>query len=84
MMTWETPSDDDDRSYRPREVVEEAKSHHDPLHLFESYVRSQQLLDDATVDGLRAEVKAEIDEAITEAWNAADPDPRSLGDHVFG
>jgi 2-oxoisovalerate dehydrogenase E1 component alpha subunit len=77
-------SDDDDRSYRPREEVEEAKSHHDPLRLFESYVRSQRLMDAAAIDQFRAEVKGEIDAAITEAWAAPDPDPGSLGDHVFG
>jgi 2-oxoisovalerate dehydrogenase E1 component alpha subunit len=76
-------SDDDDRSYRSREEVEEAKAK-DPLQLFAGYIRSQNLIDDSGLDQLRAEVKSEIDAAVAEAWAAPDPDPDTLGDHIFG
>ena len=33
---------------------------------------------DAAAEELRAQIKAEIDSAIAEAWNAADPDPSTL------
>jgi 2-oxoisovalerate dehydrogenase E1 component alpha subunit len=75
-------SDDDDRTYRSREEVEEAK-HHDPLHLFEHYLRNAGLLQKEAVEGLTTEVKADVDRQIDEAWNAADPDPDSLLRHLY-
>jgi 2-oxoisovalerate dehydrogenase E1 component alpha subunit len=75
-------SDDDDRTYRSREEVEEAK-HHDPLTRFAAYLKEHGVVDDAAIDGVQAEVKAEVDAQIDEAWNAPDPDPSSLGRYVF-
>jgi 2-oxoisovalerate dehydrogenase E1 component alpha subunit len=75
-------SDDDDRSYRSREEVEDAKAK-DPLHLFADYLKAQGLMDDAGLGELQIEVKAEIDAAVTEAWAAPDPDPDTLLDHIF-
>jgi 2-oxoisovalerate dehydrogenase E1 component alpha subunit len=75
-------SDDDDRSYRSREEVDEAK-HHDPLHLFEHYLRKAGVLEKSAVDQLAAEVKADVDAQIDQAWNSPDPEPESLTRHVF-
>jgi 2-oxoisovalerate dehydrogenase E1 component alpha subunit len=75
-------SDDDDKSYRPREEVEEAR-HHDPLDEFGSYLRAQKILDEGGEDRIRADVKSEIERAITAAWAAADPDPATALRHVF-
>ncbi len=75
-------SDDDDRSYRSREEVEEAK-HHDPLIEFSTYLADQAVLDDAGAEAMRAKIKDEIDEAITAAWDAPDPEPSSAMRHVF-
>jgi 2-oxoisovalerate dehydrogenase E1 component alpha subunit len=75
-------SDDDDRSYRTREEVEEAK-HRDPLHLFEHYLRQVGVIEKSAVDELAVEVKAEVDKAVDQAWNAPDPEPSSLTRHVF-
>jgi 2-oxoisovalerate dehydrogenase E1 component alpha subunit len=75
-------SDDDDRSYRSREEVEEAK-HRDPLHVFEHYLRQVGFLEKEEVEGLEAETKADIDRQIDEAWNAPDPDPDSLLRHLY-
>jgi 2-oxoisovalerate dehydrogenase E1 component alpha subunit len=75
-------SDDDDRTYRSREEVEEAK-HHDPLLEFGGYLTRQGLLDDAEMEALRAELKADVDRQIDEAWNAPDPDPSTLTDRLF-
>lgn len=75
-------SDDDDRSYRSREEVEEAK-HHDPLLRFGTYLKERGVLDDARIESVDAEVKAEIDLAIDEAWNAPDPDPSTLMRFLF-
>jgi TPP-dependent pyruvate/acetoin dehydrogenase alpha subunit len=75
-------SDDDDRSYRSREEVEEAK-HHDPLHLFEHTLREAGVLEKERVETIGAEIKADVDRQIDEAWNAADPEPETLGRHLY-
>ena len=75
-------SDDDDRSYRSREEVEEAK-HHDPLDHFGTYLREHDLLDDAGSERIWAELKVDVDRQIDEAWNAPDPDPDTLERHVY-
>ena len=75
-------SDDDDKSYRSRDEVEQAKAR-DPLVQFASYLREHDLLDDAAHEALRAEIKEEIDEAIRAAWEAPDPDPDTALRHVF-
>ncbi len=75
-------SDDDDRTYRSREEVEEAR-HHDPLLEFSAYLKRHGVIDDAGIESMTAEVKAEVDRQIDEAWNAPDPDPDSLERHVF-
>lgn len=75
-------SDDDDRTYRTREEVEQAK-HHDPLDEFAGYLKQHGGLDDAGITSLREEVKAEIDRQIAEAWAAPDPDPATAMRHVF-
>jgi 2-oxoisovalerate dehydrogenase E1 component alpha subunit len=75
-------SDDDDKSYRSREEVEEAR-HHDPIVAFREYLREHELVSEAEDDTIRDEVKSEIEAAISAAWDAADPDPATLGQHVF-
>jgi 2-oxoisovalerate dehydrogenase E1 component alpha subunit len=75
-------SDDDDKTYRSREEVEEAK-HHDPLVQFGAYLETHGALDAEGRDALRSEVKDQIDEAIGAAWEAPDPAPESALRHVF-
>jgi 2-oxoisovalerate dehydrogenase E1 component alpha subunit len=75
-------SDDDDKSYRTREEVEQARAK-DPLVQFGAYLRAHDLLDDRKDATLRAETKEEIEEAIKAAWDAPDPDPDSALLHVF-
>jgi 2-oxoisovalerate dehydrogenase E1 component alpha subunit len=75
-------SDDDDRTYRTREEVEEAK-HRDPLHLFEHHLREVGVLQKEEVEGISAEIKADVDRQIDEAWSAPDPDPDSLLRHLY-
>ena len=43
-------SDDDDKTYRPRDEVEEAR-HNDPVHVFGEYLRTQEVLDDVGARG---------------------------------
>ena len=75
-------SDDDDRTYRSREEVEEAKRN-DAIIKFGGYLKEQGLLDDDAIETLRAELKAEVDREVDDAWNAPDPDPESAMLHVF-
>jgi 2-oxoisovalerate dehydrogenase E1 component alpha subunit len=75
-------SDDDDRSYRSREEVEEAK-HRDPLLVFGRYLTEHAIADAGALDAMEAEQRAEIDRQIDEAWNAPDPDPRTLEDRLY-
>jgi 2-oxoisovalerate dehydrogenase E1 component alpha subunit len=75
-------SDDDDKSYRSREEVEEAH-HHDPIDVFATYLRDQGIADDAALEAMRDEVKTDIDRQITLAWESPDPEPASALRHVF-
>jgi 2-oxoisovalerate dehydrogenase E1 component alpha subunit len=75
-------SDDDDRTYRTREEVEEAKAK-DPLLVFAEYLKQAGLIDDEGVESLRTELKEEVDKAVDEAWKAADPEPETATRHVF-
>jgi TPP-dependent pyruvate/acetoin dehydrogenase alpha subunit len=75
-------SDDDDKTYRSREEVEEARNR-DPIVTFAGYLTNRGLLDPASDEQLRAQLKSEIDAAITSAWEAADPDPATSMNHLF-
>jgi len=75
-------SDDDDRSYRSREEVDEAKRN-DSLLMFAAYLKQQGIIDDGGIERLRAELKAEIDAEVNRAWDAKDPAAESLMEHVF-
>ena len=75
-------SDDDDRTYRSREEVEEARLH-DPVSLFATYLTGQGLAREEEIASMAEEVKADLDADIDKAWNAADPDPAMLTRHVF-
>ncbi len=75
-------SDDDDRTYRSREEVEEAKRN-DSLIVFANYLKQQGLLDDDAIESMRVEIKAEVDAEVDAAWKAEDPTPESALEHVF-
>jgi 2-oxoisovalerate dehydrogenase E1 component alpha subunit len=75
-------SDDDDRSYRSREEVEEAK-HHDPIDNFDHYLREVGVMAEEEVEAIAAEIKADVDRQIDEAWNAPDPEPDTLLRHLY-
>jgi 2-oxoisovalerate dehydrogenase E1 component alpha subunit len=75
-------SDDDQRRYRdPGEV--EALKEQDPLTLFAGQLHEMGLLDDETDDRLRAEAKAEINEASKRAEARPDPDPTTAERFVY-
>ena len=76
-------SDDDDRTYRSREEVEEARRN-DALIKFAEELKQLGLLDDDRIESLRTELKAEVDREVEDAWNAPDPEPGSAMAHLFG
>ena len=75
-------SDDDDRSYRSREEVEEAK-HHDPIDNFDHYLREVGVMAEEEVEAIAAEIKADVDRQIDEAWTSPDPEPDTLLRHLY-
>ncbi|MFL5799591.1 MAG: thiamine pyrophosphate-dependent dehydrogenase E1 component subunit alpha [Actinomycetota bacterium] len=75
-------SDDDDRTYRSREEVEEARAR-DPIILFGRHLQEVGLIDEDGIERLRTETKAEVDAEVDRAWNAADPAPDSAMLHVY-
>jgi 2-oxoisovalerate dehydrogenase E1 component alpha subunit len=75
-------SDDDDRTYRSREEVEEAKRN-DPILLFGAYLKEIGLIDAEGIERFRADVKQRVDAEVDAAWNAPDPAPEDAMLHVF-
>ncbi len=75
-------SDDDDRTYRSREEVEEAKKK-DPIITFKQYLLDHNVIDQAGIDALAAEVQKEVDEATDYAEKAPYPEPESAMYHVY-
>jgi 2-oxoisovalerate dehydrogenase E1 component alpha subunit len=75
-------SDDDDRTYRSREEVEEARKK-DPIIQFETYLKSLGLTTDDKLEALRKDLKEDVDKSVDEAWNAPDPEPDTALRHVF-
>jgi 2-oxoisovalerate dehydrogenase E1 component alpha subunit len=76
-------SDDDDRTYRPREEVEEWKRK-DPIPRFETYLREVDVIDDARIDEMRAQAKDEVSQGSREAEQADFPDVSTAGKGVYG
>lgn len=66
-------SDDDDRTYRTREEVEEAKKK-DPLLVARRILEQEGLIDQAKIDELELRAKEMVDEAVQFAENAEYPD----------
>jgi 2-oxoisovalerate dehydrogenase E1 component alpha subunit len=75
-------SDDDDKSYRSREEVDRHK-HDDPIERFTAYLLDHGVLDDAAVRSTHDEAKTQVDEAISAAWTAPDPEPDTALRYVF-
>src|SRR5262245_29060142 len=75
-------SDDDQRRYRPREELE-ALLRRDPLERFRNYLLDEGLLTEAGDEQVQQECAAEVDEAVTAAEAAPQPDPADLERHVF-
>jgi 2-oxoisovalerate dehydrogenase E1 component alpha subunit len=75
-------SDDDDRTYRTRDEVENWKRR-DPILRFQNYLRERGLLDDEASDDIERRVREEIDEAQAAAQAAPYPPPEAALFPVF-
>jgi 2-oxoisovalerate dehydrogenase E1 component alpha subunit len=75
-------SDDDDRTYRTRDEVENWKRL-DPILRFQNYLRERGLLDDEASDDIERRVREEIDEAQAAAQAAPYPPPDAALFPVF-
>ncbi len=75
-------SDDDDRTYRSRDEVEEWRKK-DPIPKFEDYLKSVEIVDDSKIEELRDEAKQRVTEGAKEAEEADFPDPNDAGKHVY-
>ncbi len=75
-------SDDDDRTYRSREEVQEWKDK-DPIPRFETYLKGVELIDDSKIAEMRDEITVLVTEAAKEAEAADFPDPADAMKHVY-
>jgi 2-oxoisovalerate dehydrogenase E1 component alpha subunit len=75
-------SDDDDRTYRSRDEVEEARKK-DPIPSFEAYLKSLDLIDDQQIEETRERSKSEVTEGARAAEDAEWPDPSTATKHVY-
>ena len=75
-------SDDDDRTYRSREEVDEARKK-DPILRFEKYLGEVEILDDKGVEEKREGAKVEVAEGVSQANASEFPDPSTAMLHVF-
>ncbi|MDQ4142324.1 MAG: thiamine pyrophosphate-dependent dehydrogenase E1 component subunit alpha [Actinomycetota bacterium] len=75
-------SDDDDRTYRSRDEVEEWRKK-DPIPKFEDYLKSVDLIDDAKIKQMREEAKQDVVDGAKQAEAADFPDPSDAGKHVY-
>jgi pyruvate dehydrogenase E1 component alpha subunit len=68
--------------YRTKEEVEEQRKR-DPITQLAHKLKEEGVLDDAALDALDAEARAQSDEAARFAEESPDPDPAELTTHVF-
>lgn len=75
-------SDDNQLTYRTQAEIDEVKKR-DPLPRFEEWLKARDLIDDETVNAMRAKAQAEVDEATDWAEHQAPPTEADLYTHVY-
>ena len=75
-------TDDDDRRYRSKGEVEEARKR-DPILLLRSYLVDAGLLTAERDEEIGEETRQEVDRATDDAEAAPYPDPSTVYDHVY-
>jgi pyruvate dehydrogenase E1 component alpha subunit len=69
-------------NYQPEEERKEALKK-EPLRRFTEYLLTGGFIDEAGLEGIRAEVNAEIERAVESAMAAPDPEPEAALEDVF-
>jgi len=75
-------SDDDDRTYRSREEVEEWRKK-DPILRFEKYLTDAEVLESKGLESMREEAKSDVADGVKQANESEFPDPSTGALHVF-
>ena len=75
-------SDDNDRTYRSADDLKAMKTR-DPVLAYETYLRSEQILDDGQVAAIRDAIKAQVNDATIFAEKAPLPDPMTVAKYVY-
>ncbi|KMT60587.1 hypothetical protein X560_0715 [Listeria fleischmannii 1991] len=75
-------SDDDDRAYRSKEEVDDAKAN-DPLLIFQNELLEEGILTEEILQNLEKEISKEVNEATEYAENAPYPEPESALLYVY-
>lgn len=68
-------SSDDQKKYRAKEELEQARQHKDPIKNLENYLLKHKIIDEKTIAQINSEVKAEIEEAAE--WALSRPNANS-------
>jgi 2-oxoisovalerate dehydrogenase E1 component alpha subunit len=76
-------SDDDEKRYRSDEEIAETRRN-DCLVRFRLLLEESQILKPGDAEEIRAEMVREVDRDQEEAEAAAEPDPATVFDHVYG
>ncbi|MEM8533883.1 MAG: thiamine pyrophosphate-dependent dehydrogenase E1 component subunit alpha [Chloroflexota bacterium] len=75
-------SDDNDRTYRPADEIKQMRDH-DPIARFQTFLRSEGMLNDTNEKEITERITAEVNDATTFAEQSPLPDPATLLDHVY-
>jgi pyruvate dehydrogenase E1 component alpha subunit len=75
---------DVDRSYyRSKEEEQQWRDERDPLHLLGAWLRDEGRADKETLQAVDDDVRAEVEEGLQFALDAAFPDPSEVTEHVY-
>lgn len=69
--------------FRPKEEVKYWKEEHDPIKLAKEQILEQGIADASTLDKIKAEVDAQVDEWIKFALDSPPPDPAKATANVY-
>ena len=75
-------TDDDDRTYRSREVVQELRKR-DPIATYEAMLLGAKILDEPRIEALRREILQATNDATDRAEAMPLPEPSELYKHVY-
>ena len=75
-------TDDDDRRYRDRDVLDAARQY-DPVAVFPAQMVSRGILTQEQLDGFRAEAQEQVNDATDFADEAQPPDASTIYDHLY-